>query len=561
MLTHRVGLLAWAATLCALLLWPLIRPGYLLGHDMVFTPRQPLTISTLGLSASSPRAVPLDAWVALAERIVDGAVVARIALILPILAAGLGVAVLLRSSRLAAGFAACGFAIWNPYVVERLALGQWALLWCYASLPWVVVVIVRVRGARSWLLLALVLAAASITPTGGLIATAVAIGVAVGVRRTRRHLAATAAISAVMQLPWIVPSVVTTAASTSDPDAVAAFAARGEFSGGPFLSLLGGGGIWNSDVVPASRSGALPWLALAVLTLAAAVGARRLATLLGSRLMATLTVLAGIGLIVAIVPSVPGLDAVARATVTHVPGAGLLRDAHKWIMPLVLLEALFVGAATDAIAERIRTGNWRVVLLVGAAVLPILLLPDGSVRVRSTVEPIAYPDDWSVVAARARDGTAVVLPFSSYRTFPWAPGRTSILDPAPRLLQVPVVVQDRLSVGGRLLGGEDSRAAEVTRALGAGDGLPERLAHLGIRWVVVERDTLGTVPSLAGLRQDYAGDHVALYRVPGSAAEPDVADWRAVLVVTVDLFAVVFLLAIAVGVGAVSLRRRRAALL
>jgi hypothetical protein len=34
--------------------------------------------------------------------------------------------------------AASGFAVWNPFVIERLALGQWALVLAYAALPWVV---------------------------------------------------------------------------------------------------------------------------------------------------------------------------------------------------------------------------------------------------------------------------------------------------------------------------------------------------------------------------------------------------------------------------------------
>ena len=35
-----------------------------------------------------------------------------------------------------AWLAAAGVTVWNPFVVERLALGQWALLTSYAALPW-----------------------------------------------------------------------------------------------------------------------------------------------------------------------------------------------------------------------------------------------------------------------------------------------------------------------------------------------------------------------------------------------------------------------------------------
>ncbi|MDQ2749164.1 MAG: hypothetical protein M3Y44_06525, partial [Actinomycetota bacterium] len=157
------GVAAWAAVLAAVLLWPITRAGYLLGHDMVFTPRQPLDLASIGVSTASPRAVPLDALVALAERVLDGAVVGRLAVIVPLVAVGVGAAALLGSRSLSARLASCTLAIWNPFVVERLALGQWALLWAYAALPWLILVILRCRGARMWFAAAVAVAAASIT--------------------------------------------------------------------------------------------------------------------------------------------------------------------------------------------------------------------------------------------------------------------------------------------------------------------------------------------------------------------------------------------------------------
>lgn len=544
------------------MLWPITRSGYLLAHDMVFTPRQPLDLASIGVSSASPRAVPLDALVALAERTVDGSVVGRLALLIPVLAAALGAAALLDSRSLPARLAASGVAIWNPYVFERLALGQWALLWCYAALPWIVLAIARGRGASGWLARGVTIAAASITPTGGLIAAVTAVAAVCGLRRPRREIAATAVLAAVLQLPWLLPALVSTAAATSDPAAVAAFAARSEHPGGVLLTLLGGGGVWDADVVPLSRSGALPWLGLAVLLAAAVFGARRLGALLGHRLTLTLTALAGAGLVLALLPSAPGGAALVRAAVAHVPGAGLLRDAQKWLLPLVLLQALLVGAAVDRLAERVRGGG-RAVLVIAALVLPALLLPDGPATVRPTLEPIHYPTDWTVVSRLARGGDATVVPFASYRTFAWAPGRSSVLDPAPRLLAVPTLVQDRLVVSGQLLTGEDPRAAAVARALAAPDPpeLAPELARLGVRWVVVERDTPGPVPDLSGLSRVYAGSQVELYRVPGAVPAVSVAPWRVGVVIVGDALAVGALAALLGWAGFATFRRKRTPLL
>lgn len=538
---------AWAVALAAILLWPLTRSGYLLGHDMVFTPRQPLDLASVGVSSASPRAVPLDALVALAEHLVDGAIVGRVALLVPVLAAGLGTAALLGSRSLPARLACCGMAVWNPFVVERLALGQWALLWGYAALPWVMLAIARGRGPAGWLGRAVAVAAASITPTGGLIAAVTAVAVVAGLRRGRREVAATAGIALLLQLPWLVPALVSSAAATSDPAAVAAFAARAEHPGGVLLSLLGGGGIWDAEVVPGSRGGALPWLGLAVL-LATATCAGRLRRMLGAPMFRTLVALAAGGLVLAVLSSVPGGAALVRAVVEHVPGAGLLRDAQKWIMPLVLLAALLVGAAADVVVARLRAPHWRGALVAAALATPLILLPDAAATLRPTIEPVHYPRDWRAVASSATGGQATVVPFGSYRLFAWAPGR-SVLDPAPRLLRTSAVVDDRLAVAGRLLSGEDPRARQVAAALGAGPDLPRRLAAAGISWVVVEHGTPGAAPDLSGLERAYAGRDVSLYRVPGPVHPVHVGTAKAAVVLGADALAVLILLALAVRVA------------
>jgi hypothetical protein len=548
-LLGRAASYGWLVLLAAVLLWPITRAGYLLGHDMVFTPEQPLGLPAVGVSSAPPRAVPLDALVALAERIADGAVVGRLALVLPVLAAGLGAMAILRTLPLPARLAAATVAVWNPFVAERLALGQWALLWCYAALPWLVLAITRGRGRAGWLARGAALAAASITPTGGLIAAAVAITVAAGTRRPRRDLLATTALALALQLPWLVPALVSTATTTSDSRGVAAFAARAEHPGGVLLSLLGGGGVWDRAVVPDSRGGVLPWIWLAVLAAAAVYGTPTLVARLGARLVATLAALSLAGLTLAVLPSSPAGAALVRALVDHVPGAGLLRDAQKWLLPLVLLEALMVGAAVGRLAERTTAVAWRPLLLVAAVTVPLIVLPDAAATVRPSLEPVHYPTDWSTVSRlvernRVDGGDVAVLPTGSYRTFAWAPGR-SVLDPAPRLLPVAAVVDDRLAVSGELLAGEDRRAAAVRRAMRLGPGLAAGLAAQGIAWVVVEHGTPGWEPGLAELHPVYRGRDVSLYRVPGEIDSANVPIVRTSLVLAADLGAVLTLIGLA----------------
>jgi hypothetical protein len=544
----------WALALAAILLWPVSGSGYLLARDMVFTPHQPLDLAAVGASSAAPRAVPVDALVALAEQVVDGAVIARFAVLLPVVLAGVGAARLLRSASTAARLATCGFAIWNPYVIERLALGQWALLWGYAALPWLLDGIAHARPGR-WAGRALALAAASITPTGGLVAAVTAVVTVTGLRRGRREIAATVGLAFAMQLPWLVPALISTASRTSDPAGVSAFAARAEHGGGALLTLLGGGGIWDADVVPGSRAGALPWVGIAVLGGAAVIGTRCLAELAGARLVRCVAALAAVGLFLALFADLPGGHAVLTGLMRHVPGAGLLRDGQKFVMPLVLLAALLAGAAVEVAVRRWRSAPAIGLLLVGSLAVPLVLLPDGAATLRPALRPVHYPAEWSAARSLVRGGDALSLPLGSYRSFPWAPGRT-VYDPASRLLRVPTVIDDRLAVSGHLIAGEDRLAERVVAAVQAGPEAATRLAALGIRWVVVEHRTPGPVPVLMGLPLVRDGADVSIYRVPAAVAPARAAPARVAAILAADVIA---LLVLAVLVGAQALRRPRPA--
>ena len=564
----------WVLGLSLVLLWPQRLAGYGLGHDMVFTPHQPLTRQSVGLGSVAQRAVPLDALVALASRLVDGAVLGRVALLVPLLLAGCGCARLLGAGSPGARslpglLAVAGFAVWNPFVVERLALGQWALLWAYGALPWLV------RAARRYAehpagrpeasslnltaTLLCWLACCAITPTGALIGAGVAVAVA-GTRRLSRLLPVLA-VAVLVQLPWLVPALTSPAGATSDPRGVAAFAARAERPGGAVASLLGLGGIWSADVTPASRAGLLGYLGTAAVLAALLVGLPVLRTGLGERLARRLVLLAAAGLVLAAAGSLPGLAGGLRWAVRELPGAGLLRDGQKWLMPFVLLVVLCAGAAVRRLTERLavaRLPGWPVVL-AGLA-LPLVLLPDAPATLRAPLSPVHYPPAWQQVADRLRgtDQAVLVLPFGSYRGFGWAPGRT-VLDPAPRWLPSETVVDDRLVVSGVTLGGEDPAAGRVAALL---DGRPDvaalrmGLAGQGIGWVVRETDTAGpAVPDLSGLQPVLTGGAVELYRVPGPVTALARSTRRSWAVLGLDLLVAALVLA-AFGMKAASARRR-----
>ena len=548
-----VALDLWPLLLAVVLCWPLLRSsGHPLARDLVFAPRPPWTDATLGLGETSPRAVPLDALMSLASLAVDGGVLATVVVPLVLALAGWGVHRAVRSLGTVARLAAAGFAVWNPFVVERLALGQWALLAGYAALPWLAMATTRWRRDGRLVDLAAVgcwLAVASITPTGGLIGAATVLVLGAGSLRRTLPLAG---IAAVFQLPWVLPGLVGSAGLTSDPDGVAAFAARAEGPGGVVASVLGLGGIWDGLSVPGSRE---TWWVTATAVVAVGVvvvGVPRLARRWGRGVTGRAAALAVGGVLLALLSSWgPGADLV-RWVVETLPGAGLLRDSQKYAAGWAVLVACCVGVVADlAVAAARRAGpELGVPLVLTVLLTPFLLLPDATRVTWPTVTPVDWPDGITGLDALLDDladdegaeAPVATLPWRSYRRFEWGTGLTSS-DPALRLLDRPVVVADDLAVGELVVSGEGVLAASLGRALETSSPA-EALAANGISWVVVYRDDPQAEGlDLTGLELQAQSAEVAVYRTGAVAGtDPATAGPRRWVVVGGNLLAALLLL-------------------
>ncbi|MET0422263.1 MAG: hypothetical protein ABW046_00215, partial [Actinoplanes sp.] len=377
--------------------------------------------------------------------------------------------------------------------------GQWGLLLAYGALPWIVAAALRVRrGERHGVPLLLAAAVpAAVTPTGGLIALATVL-VLVGCKPWLA-LAGTALLNA----PWLLATAFSQADGRSDPAGVAAFAARGSDWSGVFGALLGTGGIWNAQTTLPSRTSPLAPIGTLLLLALAVAGWRSLRERWPDGVAIRLLVLAGGGLLLGAIAVLPGGRNLMEWLVSDVPGAGVLRDGHKFLVPYALL--LCIAAALGAE----RAGHRAV--LAGALLLPVVVQPDLAYGAAGRLLPVHYPADFAVVAAEVgrAPGPVVSLPFFGYHTYPWNRSRT-VIDPLPRYLDADVLTDDRLVVGDRAVAGENRRAAEVRRTLDA--GLP--LAGLDVRWVVVQRvEGAATIPptALAGLRLVHAGIDLQLY--------------------------------------------------
>ena len=516
--------------LALLALGPLLGRGYVLTYDMVFVPRLELTRGMLGLDIAVARSVPADLLVALASRLVPADLVQTIVLTGVFLGAAAGAARLVPSWSLPARAAAAALYAWNPFLYERLVMGHWGLLISYAALPWVARAAIDLRAGKDGsvprLVLSLAVAAAG-NPSGGVIAALVALGVAAAPPRPRSggraNAVLVAGVALVVNAPWVVPSVLRPGGVPVRPEGVEAFAARPDGPLGTLGSLIGLGGIWNALAVPPGL-GSWPWLAGFLVVLAVAVAGL---PLLGRRwppgAAAGLVAVAGVGLLLAAAPALPGLRTLAELVGTQVPGGGLIRDSQKFVAPLALAEAVCFGLGVERVLPALPP-RWARPAAAGLVAAPVLLLPalawGAAGRLVAVDYPPAFAEARAVMAGDPVPGAVLVLPWHLYQPYPWNDDHV-VLDPARRWFTRRAVGNDDLELAGLTVPGEDPYGNRLGPLVRDSASLAPALPGAGVRYVLVHRT--GDWPAwsgrLAGLDLVLDRPDLALYRVAAVPAE------------------------------------------
>src|SRR5579862_107692 len=476
-----------------LALGPGLGRGFLLSYDMRFVPREPFSAALPVLVP--PRAVPSDLVIAVASRALPADIVQKIVLLAIFVLACSGVVVLLdrepRLARLAAG----AFYAWNPYVAERLILGQWALLLGYAGLPWVLRAVLAPdlaswRGAAR---LGLAMVPAVIGGFAAMTVTALVVLPCVLLAADLRRAVISLSALALGSLPWFIPALLH--AVYVDPASVAAFAARADTPFGSMGSLLMLGGAWNAQTVPKAYGGwwSALWLAVVVIGVAGYSAIARPAhrwSGLGVAAIAGL-VLASLGVTAA------GRD-LLRFLIGAWPGFAVLRDGQQFVAPLALAEAAGLGVAVGWVMtpRTSREGVDRAGVMVGAFTLlaPLLLVPGLAWGAAGRLRPAEYPAGW-LAAARLIDtspagGAVLSLPWETYRTPYWNHGEV-MLDPWSRLLSRPVIWNDGTRIGHVELEPDDPRARRLDAVIRGPGPLTAALSAAGVRFVVDDPDGPG----------------------------------------------------------------------
>jgi len=495
----RVLDLSFALLIGVLVLGPVLwHRGFAMRGDMVLVPHQPWKDAWLALDGSAPRFVPGDAVVWALTAVLPGDLVQKLLLLGALVLAGVGAGLLVRDRGLPGRAAAIVLCLWNPWVLERLSIGQWGSVLGYAALPHLVVAAARFRAApgRSWPVLTLWLGFTALwSPASAVLGALTALCVVVVARRIRPVLV-TAGISVLVNLPWLVPALVNSDRLEPPGAQFDSFTVRAESGAGLLASVLSLGGIWKASVVPGERTVAVIVLLSCLSTVLAVVGLWRGRRDADRDARLTRTGLAGLAVVVtllAVLPAVPFLTDGFDAAAERVAALSALRDGHRFLgaAVLVLLPGLAwfadrVWAGGRAGAEALRA------VAVVVALLPALCLPSMVWGLGGDLRPVTYPAEWfrakTLLEADVdeRGGATVVLPWrGTYRGYAWNGSRAQ-LDPAPRFFAGDVLIDDRIYLPDRVLDNEDPRLARITAAL-AGDDPAEALAEEGVARVLVEK--------------------------------------------------------------------------
>jgi hypothetical protein len=510
---------------------PLLRPGYALAYDMVFVPHLPFSTALLGVTRAYPRAVPTDLLVALGSSVVTGAVVQKAVLLLIVGGGAMGAGRLVPAERAVARIAGAVLYVWNPFVYERLLLGQWALLLGYAILPWAVSAAIGFRrstpGSASRLVLAF--AGLAVSPYSAIIGGATTLVVAfwpgrskdrtdgVGGHGGRRAALVLAGVLAV-NLVWLVPALLYPGGAAQPDTAIRLFRARSDSPLGTVGSVVTLGGLWRTDLAPPGRS-TIIWIPAALIIAGVAVRGWRV---LRGRWPAGgrrgLAAAAAAGLVLALAASFPGSRDVLEWMARTVPGGGFLRDGQKFVMPLAVLWSVLFGAGVDGLLEDLPVSD-RLVrgLVLALPLLPVALAPTLAWGAGGRLRTADYPASWAaverVLAADPSHGAVLTLPWHAYLPFGWNHGAT-VHQPAPQYFSSPVVAASALELGSATLRPEDPWARLAGRALVLPPPLAPRLPGLGVHWVLLfkEADWRNALPQVEGMKAVVDTPDLTLYR-------------------------------------------------
>jgi hypothetical protein len=506
-----VALWAWllGALLSVLLLGPALGSGSLLNLDLVSVPDLPVPHGVWGLGPELPRRVPLWLFLSWLSSVLGGDAAVKVFLVIGLTVAFVGMYRLVDRPG-TTSLAAAGLYAFGPFLLTRVAVGHFMVLWTMALLPWALPDLLKPdRSVRRDLWWAAAIGVAGVY--GGLVCGFVLCAGLIA-RRGRRLVAVVVAFL-VGQLPWLVPIVVVGWAG-SIVDGSGFVASASGFGG--VGRLLAGQGFWNDYFQIGKGQG---WLAAAlglVLLALAVYGTAELPR----PWRAPLVGLAALGLLLALLVSVPSPDRLGTRFTATMIGAPF-RESQRFLV-LYLLWAAPAAALGAGRLARVTRGAAAGALAAIPLAIAIVLASPAWWGFDSQLRPATFPPEWAEARhlVEADPGTVVAFPWYQYFTLDLADNRL-VLNVVPFYFGGDVIISSNPNITTEpKRERRDQREELIGRLADAATlGVPVStgMAAMGVHWVVLQRDVnwleYTGVTEDPGFELMASGPTLELYRV------------------------------------------------
>lgn len=498
------------ALLALVVLGPLLRRGFVLSLDLVFTPH-------VRMPASVGNDYVFRVLLHVLHYVLPADVIEKIVLFLSVWLAAVGMYRLFewtaeaehtkhyRLSAAAPFFAGLFYAV-NPFTYDRFMAGQYLVLLGYALLPWFARALLHFVGRPTWraaivlTVWTLAVSIVSIHAIGFMVILA-AVGVVQAAWRRGdkvRLLKMSAVVAALFVLAsgyWLLPLTLGSSTAAANIDSFsstdrAAFSTVGDGVAGRLANVLRLQGFWaeNRDLYTLPQAHIPGWgmLGLVIWGLVFVGGLRMwrdrrelFVTFGGSALLATV---------------------LAAGTLNnwlsgHVPFFAGYREPEKFVALVALAFAMFAGQGVNVALRRCRTWGGRSLSVVGTTGL--LLVPIAWTSTifwgfNNQLAAAAYPADWfrtnRWLDADKTNFHVLFLPWHLYMYFDFA-GRI-VANPTPQFFDKPVIASDNPEFKG-IKPAPNTTDLQITTILARASGrndLGAQLARLNVKYVLLAQD-------------------------------------------------------------------------
>lgn len=406
--------------------------------------------------------------------------------------AGVAAGCLTGGSRLVRTATGLVYAI-NPFVFERLAVGQLGLLAGYALLPWAVRALLQVqpvpvyvaRAALWWAALGAL--SVHFVWIVGVLALSVAL-----VRRgaVLLPLALTAGLTAVLSSYLLFAQLGQARPVSVGATDVAAYATRGDPHYGRYVNVLGLYGFWRQGPrLPKDVVRVWP-LILAAILLLAVFGAWSALRDPCRRSLASVLLLSGTaGYFLALGTQGP-TGWFFRFLFDHLPLFQVMREPQKFLCLTALAYAVLFGWGAQQLLVWSTDRALKVALTVLVVSLPLAYSPTFVNGLSGQVTGVNVPAGFPRADRLMGDGPEhiLALPWHQYLSFPWT-GRV-VANPAPVLFHRNVIIGDNVELPGVYTTSTSTRSAYLQSLYATGAGQSDfgsKVARLGVRYVAVAK--------------------------------------------------------------------------